>query len=107
MLAYVTKEMRPSVKVTDVAVCGHVITTPEIYNQAKKRNGILNLLETLLQTIKMVSDTWKAEATLKEMEKLFANMKLDASHFDTIEELYRTIDNSLIQLELVSFYYFE
>ncbi|XP_043470368.1 uncharacterized protein LOC122503758 [Leptopilina heterotoma] len=100
MLACVTKELRPSVKVSDVAVCGHVITTPEIYNQAKERNGV-SLWGTTIQTIFMITDAWKAEATLKEMENIFTSMTLDANRFDKIEDLYRAIDESLIYLQLI------
>lgn len=100
MLACVTKELRPSVKISDVAVCGHVITTPEIYNQAKERNGV-SWWGTTVQTIFMITDAWKAEATLKEMENIFASMTLDANRFDNIEDLYRAIDESLIYLQLV------
>ena len=101
MLAVVEKDVTKSNKIVDVAVCGHVITTPEIHKQAKERNGTIDFVGWLLNLIIMIQDLWNGERKMNEAIAIFDNTKLDPDQFDTIQELYQAINESMDKLETV------
>ena len=101
MLAIVEKELPIAVKIVDVAVCGHEITTPELYEQARERNGTSGFIESVLLKLDIVFDIWNSENKLREVIQDFENIKLDPKEFDTTQDIYQSIENSMHLLDKV------
>ncbi|XP_033208462.1 putative phosphoenolpyruvate synthase isoform X2 [Belonocnema kinseyi] len=102
MLAKIEKELPITVKIIDVAVCGHEITTPELYEQARERNGTNNFIESFLFKLDMAFDIWNGDKKLQEIFQVFKNIKLDPTEFDRPLNIYQAIENSMDQLEEIT-----
>lgn len=105
MLRDVESKISLGNKVIDIAVCGHVVTTPELHAAAVRRNGLVSIKSKLNLFKNMIRDTWNNESIVERAKELHKNFKLDASSFIRAEHLYRHINDSLQSLLEISIYH--
>lgn len=79
-------------KVTDIAICGAVLITPETLKVACDRNGISSRLDRILILCDMVKDAIKNSTKEKTAQKIRQNLNLNAEDFHTAYSLYNEIN---------------
>lgn len=103
MLRQVEGKISLGNKVTDIAICGHVVTTAEFHASALRRNGVIGITDRLKLFSNMFKDTWTNESIVKQAEELRTNFKLDTERFVRAEHLYKNIEYNFQTLFQVIF----
>lgn len=102
-LQMVGPEITISNKVTDIAISGRSIITPEIHKTAMERNGSITFWKGLTALYGMLKSTWTNSAVEKRAIELHNKFVLNADKFDTASSLYAEISAKLEMLYDVSY----
>lgn len=89
-------------KMIDLAVCGRVVTTPEIHEAAIEKYGIASKRRNMYTTYDMLKSMWTNEATVKRTIDISNNYTLNANEFDTSHDLYGVLDKKYGEIFPVS-----
>lgn len=91
-------------KMSDLALCGRVVTTPEVHEAAIEKYGIVSKWRGMYLMYDMLKLMWTNEATVKRAIDIFHNYTLNANKFDTSHDLYSTLNKKYGELFLVSYH---
>ncbi|XP_029168725.1 uncharacterized protein LOC114938804 isoform X2 [Nylanderia fulva] len=91
LLLDVDKEVTMANKMTDLAICGRVITTPEIHRFAVEKYGIVSRWRKMYLIYDALKTNFKSDAILKEGIDVLNKFILNATEFDTPRSLYSAI----------------
>lgn len=98
----IDKEVMMANKMTDLAVCGCIVTTPEVHEAAKEKFGIMSKWRGIYMTYDMLKLVWTNDAMVKRTLDVFNNYSLDANKFETSHDLYSILNKKYGELFLVS-----
>ncbi|XP_066587507.1 rifampicin phosphotransferase-like isoform X2 [Prorops nasuta] len=93
-----TKTITLSNKVVDIAVCGHIVLTPEIHQIAVERNGILSGREAFKLFIKSICDSWNNTSMLQKAYEFHRNFVLNVDECTSTHAIYENINKSITKL---------
>lgn len=99
----VDKEITISNKMTDLAICGRVVMTPEIYQCAVEKYGIASRWRKIYLMYDMFKTAWMGDAIVKAATDAFNKCILNANEFDTSRNLYSIINKKYKELFRVSY----
>lgn len=99
----VNKEMTMMNKMIDLAICGRVVTTPEVHAAAIEKYGIVNKWRRLYVMYETFITAWTNDALVKKTINIFNEYTLDANEFDTPHDLYNTLNEKYGEIFLVSY----
>ncbi|KYN05755.1 putative phosphoenolpyruvate synthase, partial [Cyphomyrmex costatus] len=100
-LQNVSKEMTMTNKMIDVAICGRVVTTPEVHKAAIEKYGIVSKWQEMYMMYEMFITAWRNDAIVKETIDIFNKYTLDADEFDTPHDLYNTLTEKYGEIFLI------
>lgn len=89
-------------KMADIAVCGRVITTPEVHKTAVEKLGVASMRQKLHEISHMFKWAWRNERIVKEATDTYRKYELNANEFETAQELYNVINKKYAEIFLVS-----
>ncbi|KAJ4449028.1 hypothetical protein ANN_00422 [Periplaneta americana] len=82
-------------KVVDLAVYGHLVTTPELLELAIERNGALSSFGRFCLVLKIMKDMILKGRVVQRAEKLTLQFVLEPRYYRYAKSLYSSISNSL------------
>jgi len=89
-------------KMIDLAICGRVVTTPEVHAAAIEKYGIVSEWRRLYIMYETFITAWKNDALVKKTINIFNKYTLDANEFDTPHDLYNTLNEKYGEIFLVT-----
>ncbi|PSN52100.1 hypothetical protein C0J52_04339 [Blattella germanica] len=96
------KEITIADKVVDLAVYGHLVTSPEFLRLAIERNGYLNSWGKLFIVLKILKDMLLKSRVVRLAKKLSDEFILDYNSHNNSQNLYNSISKSLSTLAKVA-----
>lgn len=91
-------------KVSDIAISGAVLVTPETLKVACDRNGVSSRLDRMLLLYDMVKDAIKNSAKEKTAQEIRQNLNLNAEDFHTAYSLYNEINQHKDEYSMVGIF---
>lgn len=91
-------------KMIDLAICGRVVTTPEIHEAAIEKYGIVSKWRSMYMLYDTLKSAWANDATVETTIDIFKNYALNANEFDTPHDLYSTLNTKYGEIFLVSYH---
>jgi len=91
-------------KMIDLAVCGRIITTPEVHEAAIEKYGIASKWRGIYVIYDMLKSAWMNDTMVKKTLDIFNKYTLDANEFDTPHDLYNILNKKYGEIFLVSYY---
>lgn len=89
-------------KMADIAVCGRVVTTPEVHKTAVKKLGVAGMRQKMRDISNMFKWAWINERIVKEATNMYHKYELNANEHETAHELYNAINKKYAEIFLVS-----
>jgi len=86
----------------DLAICGRVVTTPEVHKIAIEKYGVVSIWRKMYLLYDMIRVAYSNEATVKTAIDVFNKYTMDADKFDTPHDLYNIISKKYEEVYLVS-----
>ncbi|XP_077282563.1 rifampicin phosphotransferase-like isoform X1 [Temnothorax americanus] len=97
----VSKEITMMNKMIDLAVCGRIVTSPEMHEAAIEKYGIVSKWRSIYMLYEMLKSAWANEATVQRTIDIFNTYALDANEFDTPHDLYSTLNKKYGEIFLL------
>ncbi|XP_018056708.1 PREDICTED: uncharacterized protein LOC108692779 isoform X2 [Atta colombica] len=97
----VSKEVTMMNKMIDLAICGRIVTTPEVHAAAIEKYGIVSEWRRLYIMYETFITTWQNDALVKKTINIFNKYTLDANEFDTPHDLYNTLNEKYGEIFLI------
>lgn len=97
----VSKEITMANKMIDLAICGRVVTTPEMHEAAKEKYGIVSKGRSIYMIHDMLKSAWMNDARVKETIDIFNKYILNVNEFDTPHDLYNLISEKYGEIFLI------
>ncbi|EFN79325.1 Probable phosphoenolpyruvate synthase [Harpegnathos saltator] len=97
--------MSVGLKSFDIAVCGQVVTTPEVHMTAVRKLGVAGIKQVVHEIINMFKWAWINERIVKEATKVYHKYELNANEFQTAHELYNVINKKYAEIFLLGMYH--
>lgn len=91
-------------KMIDLAICGCVVTTPQVHEAAIEKYGIVSKWRSIYMLYDMFKSAWTNDAMVKRTIDTFHKYTLDANKFDTPHDLYNILNKKYGEIFLVSYY---
>jgi len=91
-------------KMIDLAVCGRIVTTPEVHEAAIEKYGIASKWRGIYIMYDMLKSAWTNDAMVKRTLDIFNKYTLDANEFDTPHDLYNILNKKYGEIFLVSYH---
>lgn len=89
-------------KMADIAICGRVVTTPEVHRIVLEKLGVASMKDKMRNISNMFKWVWTNERIVKEATKMYRKYELNANEFETARELYNVINKKYTEIFLVS-----
>ncbi|XP_018366486.1 PREDICTED: uncharacterized protein LOC108763401 isoform X2 [Trachymyrmex cornetzi] len=97
----VSKEVTMMNKMIDLAICGHVVTTPEVHKAAIEKYGIASNWRKMYMMYETVVTAFRNKALVNKTIDTFNKYTLDANEFDTPHDLYNTLNEKYGEIFLM------
>lgn len=89
-------------KMADIAICGRVITTPEVHKTAVEKLGVASIKQKMYEIGNMFKWAWINERIVKEAADIYRRYELNAYECETAHELYNVINKKYAEIFSVS-----
>ncbi|KAL0121697.1 hypothetical protein PUN28_006885 [Cardiocondyla obscurior] len=101
VLQDVSEEITMTNKMIDLAVCGRVVTTPEMHKAAIEKYGIVSKLRGIRMFCDTFKTIWRNDVAVKKTIDIYHNYILNANDFDTPHDLYNTLNKKYGEIFLL------
>ncbi|XP_014470247.1 PREDICTED: putative phosphoenolpyruvate synthase isoform X3 [Dinoponera quadriceps] len=92
-------------KMADIAICGRVITTPEVHKIAVEKLGVASMKQKMSDISNMFKWAWINERIVKEATNVYRKYELNANEFETARELYSVINKKYTEIFMLGIYH--
>lgn len=89
-------------KMADIAVCGCVVTTPELHKTVVEKYGVASRWKQMYLTYDMIRLAWLNEKIVNEAAEILRKYKLNVDEFDTAHDLHNVLNEKYTELFMVS-----
>ncbi|XP_015597464.1 uncharacterized protein LOC107268831 [Cephus cinctus] len=107
MLIRPEKTITATNKTIDIAICGKILTTPEVHQYAVERNGTISVFYRIYMIYSLVCDMWHMKSTMKKAAEVHEKFNIDFDRFYTAIHLYQEITDSFENLLKVALFHSE
>ncbi|EZA62576.1 Putative phosphoenolpyruvate synthase [Ooceraea biroi] len=92
-------------RMIDIAICGRVVTTPEVHEMAIKKFGTVSKWRRVYLLFDTLRTAWKNDMVIKAVTDLFKEYTLNADEFDTPRNLYNAINQKYKEIFQIGRYH--
>lgn len=76
-----------------MAICGNIITTPEMYEAALEKFGTQNKRQQAYMMCKLIKSMWSVEKPVERAADALRKFDLNVDEFNTARDLYNALNN--------------